>query len=132
MLVLSVNFILGDRLWSRVLGLDFLALVAIAIDLLVAEVALEVQLRASTWCSLNDGLVVFAVVALRGLLASNIGHCLAEEALAITVSAIVWRPEFIVGIGRAWGIGAFALGFMELGKIDVGQKGAFASLAGFV
>ena len=60
----------------------------------------------------------FTVEALTVLLSPNVAYLLAEETLDVTMSAIIWRPEFIIRVTFSRTICAFALGFMQALEVN--------------
>jgi hypothetical protein len=103
----------------RELGLvvgDLLAPAAFSPE--VAQVTLVVLLRAQTVAADDLALELLPVEALSVLLAPHVAHLLAQEALLVAVTAIVRRPQLVVGVGISWAIGTPALGLVEALEID--------------
>lgn len=71
---------------------------------------------------MGDRLVLFSVEALAVLLSSDEGLLHTEEALIVTEPAIMWRPEFVVGISGSSSIDSLALWLMELREVKVDKE----------
>lgn len=89
--------------------------------------AFKIHLSAAASAALDDALKVLTGIALAILLASDIGHLLAKEALIISMTAVIRSPKFKI---RAFGssvVNSLALGLMKPVEVQV-HKNSFASL----
>jgi hypothetical protein len=94
----------------------------------VSNVTLEIHLSAGARLDARDLFVFLSVVAEGALLPAHKGLVHAEEAFVLTKTAIVRCPELVVGCRISCNVSALALGFVELGEIDVHEEGLVALL----